>query len=148
IAHPEFSIGGLILGTQPSNFNKVLGFTVDGLTRETTYVDPDMRSIQSGLKGAYPDQTVTISGYNDDLSRVLFSTSSARHPPAYHLLLDRKRVMTLGNQRPWIDPSDIGEQKLVTYAARDGMKIPAILDLPAGWTKADGPLPTVIHPHG
>lgn len=148
IAHPEFSIGGLILGTQPSNFNKVLGFVVDGLTREVTYVDPDMRSIQSGLNAAYPDQSVAISGYNDDLSRVLFSTSSASHPPAYHLLLDRKRVLTLGKQRPWINPSDIGEQKLVTYAARDGMKIPAILDLPAGWTKADGPLPTVIHPHG
>ena len=148
VAHPQFSLSNLILGTQPSNFNRVLGFTVDGLTRETTYVDPDMQSIQAGLQKGYPGQIVSLGGYNDDLSKVLFTTSSAQHPPAYHILVDRKRVVTLGSQRPWIKPADIGEQSLVTYTARDGMSIPAILDLPAGWTKADGPLPTIIHPHG
>ena len=148
VAHPRYSVSSLLLGTQPSNFNRVLGFTVDGLTRETTYVDPDMTSIQAGLKKAYPGQTVSLGGYNDDLSKVLFTTSSAQHPPAYHILVDRKRVVTLGSQRPWIESADIGEQSLVTYAARDGMTIPAILDLPAGWKKTDGPLPTIIHPHG
>ncbi|WP_238333354.1 alpha/beta hydrolase family protein [Luteimonas marina] len=148
VAHPEFSISGLILGSQPSNFNKVLGFIVDGPQREATYVDPDMASIQASLKQAYPNQSIAISGYNNDLSRVLFSASSAQNPPAYGLLVDRKRVIALGSQRPWLKPADIGEQRWVTYTARDGLKIPAILDLPAGWTAGDGPLPTIIHPHG
>ena len=148
VAHPEYSISGIVLGNRPSNFNQVLGFTVDGLTRETTYVDPDLRSIQSGLQSAYPGQSIAISGYNDGYSRVLFSTSSARHPPAYHVLVDRNRVVTLGSQRPWIKPESVGDQSLVSYSARDGMTVPAILDLPAGWNKGDGPLPTIIHPHG
>ena len=148
LTHPQFSIGGLILGTQPSNFNRVLGYVVDGPRREATYIDPVMHSIHAGLKQAFPGQSVTLAGYNDDLSRVLFTTDSEKNPPAYHLLLDRKRVMTLGSQRPSIDPKQIGEQRWVSYPARDGMSIPALLDLPAGWKEADGPLPTIIHPHG
>lgn len=148
VAHPEFSIAGLVLGSQPSDFNRVLGFIVDGAQRRTEYVEPQMQAIQAGLKQAFPGQNVVLNGYNDDRSRVLFTTSSARHPPAYHLLLDRKHVKTLGSQRPGIDPADIGEQRWVTYPARDGVKVPAILDLPAGWTSEKGPLPAIIHPHG
>jgi dienelactone hydrolase len=148
LAHPEYSIGGLILGTQPSNFNKVLGYVVDGPTREVTYVEPKMQAIHAMLKKAFPGQSVNISGYNDTLSRVLFSASGAQNPPSYHVLLDRKSIVTLGSQRPWIDDKDIGEQRWVTYPARDGLNIPAILDLPVGWKAGDGPLPTIIHPHG
>ncbi|HWS77272.1 MAG TPA: prolyl oligopeptidase family serine peptidase [Thermomonas sp.] len=148
LSHPQYSIGGLILGSQPSNFNKVLGYVVDGPQREVTYVEPQMQAIHGMLKKAFPGQTVSISGYNDKLSRVLFSAASAQEPPSYHVLLDRKRIVTLGSQRPWIDGKDIGEQRWVSYPARDGLEIPAILDLPAGWKQGDGPLPTIIHPHG
>jgi dienelactone hydrolase len=148
LAHPQFSIGSLIFGSQPSDFNRVLGFRVDGMQRTAVYVDPEMRAIQDGIQQAFPDRHVTIGGYNDDRSRVLFTTASAQQPPSYHLLLDRKRVVTLGSERPWIDSKNIGEQRWVTYPARDGMQIPAILDLPAGWTEKDGPLPTIMHPHG
>ncbi|NDY95570.1 alpha/beta hydrolase family protein [Wenzhouxiangella limi] len=148
VAHPEFNIGSIILGNQPSNFNQILGFTIAGGRFETVYTDPQMAGIQQGLENAFQGQNVSIDGYNDDMSRVLFTTSSHRHPATYHLLIDRQQVMTLGNQRPWIDPDQIGEQRWVTYEARDGLKIPAILDLPAGWSEEDGPLPTVINPHG
>lgn len=148
LSHPQYSIGGLILGSQPSNFNKVLGYVVDGPMREVTYVEPQMAAIHAMLKKAFPGQAVSISGYNDSLSKVLFSAAGAQNPPSYHVLLDRKRIVTLGSQRPWISDKDIGEQRWVNYPARDGLNIPAILDLPAGWKPADGPLPTIIHPHG
>ncbi|MES2858937.1 MAG: prolyl oligopeptidase family serine peptidase [Pseudomonadota bacterium] len=148
LSHPQFSIGGLILGTQPSNFNKILGYVVDGPQREVTYVEPQMQAIHALLGKGYPGQTVTITGYNDTLSRVLFSTASAQVAPAYHVLLDRKTVVSLGSERPWIDDKQVGEQRWVNYPARDGLSIPAILDLPVGWKQGDAPLPTVIHPHG
>src|SRR6056297_94958 len=149
LAHPKFSIASLGFGYQPSNFNEIVSFTVSGPVAETTYVDPDMRSIYEGLKQLYPDQNVRLNAYNNDLSRVLFQTSSNRHPVGYHLLTDRTKVETLGTQRPWIDPEDLGEQRWITYTARDGMEIPALLDLPPGWDKEeDGPLPLVVNPHG
>lgn len=148
VAHGEFSIGALIFGNQKSNFNELLGFVVAGPTFEATYVDADMRSIHEGLKLAYKGQDVAITDYNDGLSRVLFRTQSGNHPPAYHLLVDRQKVKTLGSERYWINSEDIGKQQWLNYTARDGLEIPAILDLPVGWTKADGPLPTVVQPHG
>jgi dienelactone hydrolase len=148
VAHPQFPIMSLVLGTRPSDFNKVIGFTVGGLVPETQWVEPRLAGIHEGLKNAYPGQMVSVLGYTDDRSKVLFSTESNRHPPAYRMLIDGKNVVTLGTERDGIDPERLGEQKWVTYEARDGMKIPAILDLPPGWSKDKGPVPTVIHPHG
>lgn len=148
LAHAEFSIGGLILGSRPSDFNQVLGFTIEGMTREVVYVEPGMRSIHDGLKQAFAGQNVGILGYTDDRSSVLFSTESPRHPPAYHVLRNRQQVITLGSQRPWIDPENIGEQRWVNYSARDGLSIPGILDLPAGWSPDQGRLPAIVLPHG
>lgn len=148
LAEPNYSISGLIFGTQPSNFNKVLGFTVSGPQEIEVYVDPRMKAIQDALKKSFPGQSVRIESYNNDLSRLLVSTESASEPPAFHVLMDGKEVRTLGSERPWIKPAQIGEQRWVTYQARDGLKIPAILDLPAGWKKSDGPLPAIVHPHG
>lgn len=148
VAHPEFSIASLVLGTRPSDFNKIIGFTVAAMTPETVYVDPELKSIHDELRGRFAGQMVSISGYNDDRSRVLISTRGPKNPPAYHLLLDRKRLLTLGSERPSIKAEDIGEQRWVTYPTRDGRKVSGILDLPAGWSKEQGPLPTVIHPHG
>ncbi len=148
LAHPDFDIGSLILGSQPSNFNTVLGFTVNGPSRQVTYIDPEMHAIHALLEKTYPGQSVFISGYNDDRSRVLFTTTGVSHPPSYHLLFEKKRIVSLGSERPSIKPEAIGEQRWVNYKARDGMNIPALLDLPAGWKPEDGPLPTIIHPHG
>ncbi len=147
-AHPQYSISRLILGTRPSNFNQVLGFYIDGPRREAVYVDPQMKALDDGLKQAYPGKYISITGYNDDLSRVLFTTSSADSPTSYQILVDRKQVTTLGSERPWIDGKQIGEQRWITYTARDGRKIPAIVDLPAGWKEGSGPLPALVHPHG
>ncbi|RFF26356.1 MULTISPECIES: S9 family peptidase [unclassified Wenzhouxiangella] len=149
LAHPKFSIASLGFDSRPDSFNEIISFTVAGPVYETTYVEPEMRSIHEGLKQAFPDRNVSITNYNNDLSRVLFQTSSNRHPVGYHILEDRKSVKNLGNQRPWIEPEDLGEQSWITYEARDGMEIPALLDLPAGWNEEeDDPLPLVVNPHG
>ena len=148
VAHPEYDIGSVILGTRPGNFNQVLGFTVNGPQVETVYVDPQMKSVHDGLKSTFPGMGVSIMDYTDGLSRVLFSVSDHGHAPSYHLLFDQSRLVPLGAARPWIDPEDIGEQRWVTYTARDGLSIPAVLDLPAGWKQGDAPLPAIIHPHG
>lgn len=149
VAHPKFSIVALGFGQQPSNFNQIISFTVQGPDFETTYVDPDMRAIHDGLQQIYKGQNITLTAYNDDLSRVLFRTESNQHPASYHLLQDRKQVKTIGSERPWINSENLGKQQWITYTARDGLEIPAILDLPAGYDKeTDGPIPLVVNPHG
>lgn len=148
VADKNHSIMALLFSKRPSNFNQVIGFVVGGPYPQTVYVDPILKGIQAGLEQAYTGQQVNISSYTDDFSRVLFTTESASVPEAYHLLVDKVRVENIGSSRPWIKPDMTGAESWVTYKARDGMEIPAILDLPAGWKKGDAPAPAIIMPHG
>jgi len=147
-ADKDYSIMGVLFSKRPENFNQVVGFVVGGAYPQTVYVDPTLKGIQAGLVKAFPGQQVHISSYSNDFSKVLFTTESAGTPEAYHLLLDRKQVKTLGSTRPWLKPGMTGEERWVSYKARDGLEIPAILDLPAGWKNGDAPAPAIIMPHG
>ena len=148
VTDKDYSIADLLFSTRRSDFNQVVGFVVNGPHRQQVYVDPALKAVQAGVEKAFPGQQVTIDGYTNDLSRVLFTTDGASVPTAYHLLLDKQKVANLGSMRPWIKPDMIGTESWVTYKARDGMVIPAILDLPAGWKKGDAPIPAVVMPHG
>jgi dipeptidyl aminopeptidase/acylaminoacyl peptidase len=148
VANKNYSIGGLLFSTRASNFNQIVGFVVDGPHRQVVYVDPALKAIQESIKLAFPGQQVGISSYTDDLSKVLFTTQSAGGPGAYHLLLDKKQVANLGSSRPWIGKDLTGTESWVTYKARDGREIPAILDMPAGWKEGDAAAPAIIMPHG
>ncbi len=148
LAHPNYDVGGLVLGSQASNFNELLGFSYLAMTPQVYWIDNTMASIQAGLEQAYPGVEVSIMDYTDGYDTILFSTESASQPTTYYLLRDQSRVQMLGASRPWIESENVGEQRWVYTPARDGLQIPGILDLPAGWTPADGPLPTIIHPHG
>lgn len=148
IADKDFSIAGLIFSRRPENFNQVIGFTIAGPYLEEVYLDPTLKAIQASIQQAFLGQQLTISDYTDDFSRVLFETQSAATPPAWHLLLNRKQLANLGSKFPEVKPGMTGAESWVTYKARDGLEIPAILDLPAGWKKGDAPAPAIVMPHG
>ena len=78
----------------------------------------------------------------------MFTVSSSTNPPTYYLLRDKSRTDVIGAARPWIKSDQLRATELVNYQARDGMKIPGFLTLPAGWEKSDGPLPSIVLPHG
>jgi len=147
-AHPEFSASGVILGRNQDNFNIPLGFTYDGLVQETYWVDPEMRSVQDGLESIFPGLMVDVMDWNEDRSRILFSTEESNSPPTYYLLVDKSKLAVIGSSRPWFSDYQMSKSKLVYYDARDGLEIPAILTPAVGWEKGDAPRPTIIHPHG
>ncbi|WP_417467393.1 alpha/beta hydrolase family protein [Maricaulis sp.] len=148
LAHPRFSVTGLILGRKPGNFNQVLGFQYGGANgNEVYWVDPTMAATQQTLDGLFPSARVQMLDYTDGLGTILFQVSSGATPASYYVFRDGQLTL-LGNSRPWIDPNDLRDTELVYYTARDGLRIPGLLSLPAGWEPSDGPLPTIIHPHG
>ena len=148
VADKDYSIMGLLFSKRPENFNQVVGFVIGGAYPQTVYVDPTLKGIQASLQKVFPGQQVNISSYTNDFSKVLFTTESSSTPEAYHLLLNRTQLKTLGSTRPWLKPGMTGEERWVSYKARDGLEIPAILDLPAGWKNGDAPAPAIIMPHG
>ena len=147
VADQDYSVDALLFSTRRSNFNQIVGFVIDGPHRQVVYVDPMLKAIQAGISKAFSDQQVAISDYTDDFSRVLFSTQAPGTPIAYHLLMDKK-IVNLGSQRPWLGKGLALDESWVSYKARDGRDIPAILALPVGWKKGDAPAPAIVLPHG
>lgn len=148
LAHPNYDIVGIRLGQRVSNFNRLLGFVFAGPHYETYWIDPDIRGVQEALQQALPGQNINLIDFTDNMGTVLISASSGSHPPSYYVLRDRSQLMLLGQSRPWLENATMREPQFVTYQARDGLTIPAILTLPQGWTRESGPLPTIILPHG
>jgi dipeptidyl aminopeptidase/acylaminoacyl peptidase len=66
-----------------------------------------------------------------------------KDPGSYYLLKDGQ-FRKIGSKQPLIRNEDLADVRYITYAARDGRKIPAYLTVPQG----EGPFPTVIFPHG
>lgn len=147
-AHPEFDIVGMTTSTRAQDWGQPLGFSYDGPTRKTYWIDAEMKSIQDGLDAAFPGKNVSLIDYTNGRNRVLFSVSAGNMPPAYFLLLDKARVAVIGSQRPWIKEDQLGESKFVYYTARDGLKIPALMTMPAGYKKGQKAKGAIIHPHG
>jgi pimeloyl-ACP methyl ester carboxylesterase len=151
LAHPDYSTNGVILGTRPSNYNKLLGFSYSGPAgNDTFWIDPEAKSLVDGLKQAFPETGAGLLDYTDNYETVLFQTSSGAHPPAYYLF-DKatSKVRPLGNSRPWIDPDNLRKPEWVSYEARDGLAIPSVLTLPKGFEKGkDEPIAAIVLPHG
>jgi dienelactone hydrolase len=147
-AHPEFSAAGVALGRKRHNWNKPLGFTYDGAVRETFWIDPEYRSVTDGLMAVFPDLEISLIDSNEDLSRVLFSTSASNSPTTYYLLVDKSKLAVLGSIRPWMLSQPMSKTELVYYTARDGLKIPAFLTPATGWKQEDGPVAAIVLPHG
>ena len=49
LAHPKYSIANIVLGSRPSDFNKVLGFTIANMNGDTVWIDPQLAAIHEGL---------------------------------------------------------------------------------------------------
>ena len=148
LAHPRYSITGLIFGDESENSSSVMGFRYGGPRGSEVYwLDGAMNATQEALNGLFPDAYVSIMDTANGLNTILFSVSSGAQPPAYYIFRNGE-LQLLGHSRPWIDSDNLADSELIYYEARDGLRIPGILDLPAGWTPEDGPLPTIIHPHG
>ena len=147
-AHPDFDASGVIVSSAPSRFGRVLGFAYSAEVRKVEWVDPEVGAIMLGLEQAFSGQDVRAIHISNDLNRIVFATEASNQPPRYFILEDQAQLTAIGNERPWINPQDIGQSKLVYYTARDGMKLPAILTTRAGWKPNDAPGKAIILPHG
>lgn len=147
-AHPEFSMSGVVLSTRPSNFNQPIAVTYLGAGPGRIWLDENLQSVQDGLEQVFPDTGVSIIDWTDDFSTILFSTGASNRPASFYVMRDLSRVQLLGHSRPWLHEYPMERTTLDYYEARDGLRIPALLTLPAGWTRDAGPLPTIVLPHG
>jgi dipeptidyl aminopeptidase/acylaminoacyl peptidase len=111
------------------------------------WLDPDLNKIQAQLDRALPNTVNEISSQSRDGGRLLIYSRSAADPGTWFILDQKtKRMSPVLTPYHRIDPAVMSTTTAISYAARDGLRIPAYLTLPND--RGDKALPLIVMPHG
>ena len=112
------------------------------------FKDPQMQANFKAIdKYFHGDRSLTPISQSDDDRWWLFEVTGPTEPASYYLYDWKQKTMEdLGSRYVGLPPEKLGIMERFTYAASDGVKIPAYLTRPPGAPK--GPLPLVVLPHG
>ncbi|MEZ5967612.1 MAG: prolyl oligopeptidase family serine peptidase [Hyphomonas sp.] len=146
---PIDSRGGLVGPVIDPRMLDVVGFEYpDDLTVQVLE-DPKLKDQVNAIAGAFPDASVTAESWSDDRTQSVIRIESPGKPADFYLFESASGALSpVGNVAPHLDGRVLGTVEPVSYAARDGMEIHGYLTLPPGKTRADGPFPMILLPHG
>lgn len=127
----------------------VVGFAYMNDLPGQVFVDPTLRGAHEALAGALPDSHVTLTSWDAARNRIAVRAETAGRPAEY-FVFDRNAgtLSPIGSAAAHLQDVPLGQVEAVSYAASDGLPIPAYLTLPPGKRRADGPFPLVVLPHG
>ncbi len=140
---PKYDVGfpiGLGEGTA--------GVLVDRDVPTQIFFSQQAKAVQASIQASFPGNLTRIVDASEDFKRVAVYVEGPAAPGGAYQILDtvKNEASTISRLYPTLDLASTGEQKYVTYTARDGLKIDAYLTLPRG-TSGRG-LPAIILPHG
>ncbi len=150
-ASPEFDISDVdgLYDRETKSLAGARSYTIEAPARKVVFVDDYWAPIQRTLETQFRGNNVSITGTNKKLGRAIVTVSGPRQPPVYYILMNGRELKMIGKSRPNMNEKTFGDTKYVTYKARDGMVIPGLLTLPAGYDKTrHGRIPLVVLPHG
>lgn len=118
-----------------------------GPERLVDWTSEDMRSRSARLIKAFPGKDVRFESRSQDGTKMVARVSSPETAPVYYLVdFGARRAAIVVDEYPGLADAKLGTVKKLTYKARDGESIPALLTLPPG--AGAQPLPMVVLPHG
>ena len=128
---------------------QIVGVVIKKDVEEYVFFDKELRQWQAELAAEFAGQKVSLTDWNAERTRFLLLVSGGGTAGEYHLFrTDDMSLSKLGSKYPKLGKADIASTISFDITASDGTKIPGYLTLPAGKTKAQGPFPTVVMPHG
>jgi pimeloyl-ACP methyl ester carboxylesterase len=146
---PVDSYGGLVSPVIDTRMRDVVGYEYPDDFTVQILEDPDLKGQVEAISGAFPDASVTAESWSDNKAYTVVKVEYPGKPLDYFLFEPQSGALSpLGNIAPHLDGRELGHIEPVSYTARDGLEIPAYLTLPPGKTRADGPFPLILMPHG
>jgi dipeptidyl aminopeptidase/acylaminoacyl peptidase len=134
--------GSLIIGK-----GKLLGVRYLGESHGTQWLDQDMQALQDHLDEILPNTvnllTLPVNAGSPWLLVEAYSDVVPLRTMLYNS--ETKQLTAVGVSHPKIQPAQMAHKKLVHYAAREGLDIPAWLTVPQGAGKN---LPLIMLVHG
>jgi dipeptidyl aminopeptidase/acylaminoacyl peptidase len=123
------------------NFRRV---TTGGMKTQHIWFDSAWASVQASVDQALPNRINTLSG--DPKKKVIIFSESDTDPGSWYVLdMTKTSLRRFGRRIEAVDPAQMQPMQILSYPARDGLKIPAYLTMPRGAKQA---LPAVILVHG
>jgi dipeptidyl aminopeptidase/acylaminoacyl peptidase len=114
------------------------------------FFDPALQTVYEHVSAAFPDGEARLMSWSRDRRRVLVYGEHGMDGGAYYVFsTSDNSLMRLAQVYPEVAAANIGIRQSITYAARDGTRIPAYLTLPAGADRRNLPLVLLVHggPH-
>lgn len=128
---------------------QAVALVAGGEASKAHYLDPQIGAVHALLVRALGGLEVTLIDWSQDRTRFVLVADSADAPPVWYLLdWAKKELSPLGSAYPELKDLPLGDTGWRTYAARDGLEIPAYVTLPPGTKAGDRPRPLVVLPHG
>lgn len=143
-----FESEGEISPIHEGRTGRLLGFSINEANGyDYLFIDETLARTWASIEAAFPDQHLFLTSATPDYQRLIIRTEGGTDTGTYHFVdLNEGRAIRLGSQYPDVPAEAIGEVRFITYAAADGMEIPAFLTLPPGREAED--LPLIVMPHG
>jgi dienelactone hydrolase len=129
---------------------QVAGFRLVCQTNKTIYLDPAWQRDWELVTRVLKAELVDVTDRSDDGKRTFLTVRKTPTAPMSFWLIDRRGAKTelreVGEDYEKVPEDQIAETKMVSFKARDGLEIPALLTLPVG--SSGGVHPFVVLPHG
>ncbi len=126
---------------------KLVGFTLTTDAVASMWFDPAWKAVQDEVDRQLPGTAnimsvparpqspwVLVQSYSDVQPEIIYVFNTAT-----------KALKKIGDTHPKIVASQMGNQEVLRYKARDGLSIPAMLTLPAGAERKNLPLVVLVH---
>ncbi|UYB51005.1 S9 family peptidase [Xanthomonas sp. AM6] len=109
------------------------------------YFESADERLNRALSAALPGRNVQIAARNaDGRQMVLWADAADRPPQLFHLDLDKRAAVSIGEDMPWLQRTAFAPSEVIKFKGRDGLALDAFLTLPPG----SGRKPLVVYPHG
>lgn len=143
MAAPGYDFSGSLV----HNRTKLLGAEITTDMRADVWFDGGMQAVQTAIDKAMPATTNILTVAADPAAvNVLIESYSDKVPSRYSLFNKKTgELSAIGDSYPNIDSKQMGSQKMVSYKARDGLTIPALLTLPPGSNGKNLPMVVLVH---
>lgn len=125
--------------------HRMVGGVHVGDSAEYQFFDPQRQAEWTAVLRAFPNEHVYLTSASSDFRKLIVRVEGAKDGYGFELVdLDKHGAEPIGDVYAGV--SQPFEVRRITYAAADGLEIPAYLTLPRG--KPPTKLPLIVLPHG
>ncbi len=146
--HPTFEASGLRFDPKSG---ALIGISYIADEAQTIWLDEEIKSEIDAVRAMLPGKSVGLVNFSVGGEHAVLFVSAVDDPGRYYFYNRTNPKLTrLPANYPELEGATLGKVIATSYAARDGLIIPAYVTLPPGVSSLDEArgLPFVVNPHG